>query len=108
MQFRIEAVQHKQLLTKVGELPEGKAEMHPMKGAQLNQANIEYQFLGSIYFNDADESKIIIKGFYYPQPGPDAFFWAGEDEPGCSEQSVEGRNYLLAPGQVGSKLLHQF
>ena len=28
-------VQHKQILTKVGELPEGKAEMHPMKGAQL-------------------------------------------------------------------------
>ena len=60
-------------------------------------------YLGSIFFNDADESQIIVRGFYYSQPGPDAFFWAGEDEPSCSEQSVGGRNYLLAPGQVGSK-----
>ena len=58
---------------------------------------------GSIYFNDENESQIIVRGFYYPQAGPDAFFWAGEDEPSCSEESVGGRNYLLAPGQVGSK-----
>ena len=58
---------------------------------------------GSIYFNDDNESQIIVRGFYYPQAGPDAFFWAGEDEPICSEESVGGRNYLLAPGQMGSK-----
>jgi len=84
----IDAVPSKPHLAKVGELPAQKAEMHPMSG--------------SIFFNDADESQIIVRGFYYSQPGPDAFFWAGEDEPSCSEQSVGGRNYLLAPGQVGS------
>ena len=62
-------------------------------------------FPGSVYFNDNDDSVIIVRGFYYPQPGPDAFFWAGEDEPSCSEQSITGRNYLLAPGKVGSKLV---
>ena len=58
-----------------------------------------------MYFNANDDSQIIVRGFYYPQPGPDAFFWAGEDEPSCSEQSITGRNYLLAPGKVGSKLV---
>ena len=43
MLFRIEAIQHKQILTKVGELPEGKAEMHPMKGTHSIQANNEEQ-----------------------------------------------------------------
>merc|ERR1711872_246489 len=75
-------------LTKVGELPEFAPEMHPMKGG--------------IFMNEQDESQIIVRGFYYPQAGPDAFFWAGEDEPACSEQSIGGKTYLLAPGQVGS------
>ena len=56
-----------------------------------------------MYFNDNDDSQIIVRGFYYPQAGPDAFFWAGEDDPSCSEQSITGTNYLLAPGKVGSK-----
>merc|ERR1711872_958937 len=84
----IEGVHGKQELTKVGELPQRVPEMHPMRG--------------SVYFDDNDDSKIIVRGFYYPQAGPDAFFWAGEDEPSCSKESIGGKNYLLAPGQVGS------
>merc|ERR1719516_211364 len=84
----IEGVHGKQQLTKVGELPQRVPEMHPMRG--------------SVYFDDNDDSKIIVRGFYYPQAGPDAFFWAGEDEPSCSKESIGGKNYLLAPGQVGS------
>jgi len=79
----------KEMITKVGDLPQRVPEMHPMRG--------------SVYFNANDDSQIIVKGFYYPQAGPDAFFWAGEDEPSCSEQSITGRNYLLAPGKVGSR-----
>ena len=60
---------------------------------------------GTILYNEDNESQIIVRGFTYPNPGPDAFFWAGEDEPSCSEESVSGRNYLLAPGQVGSKCI---
>ena len=45
---------------------------------------------------------IIVSGFYYTQPGPDAFFWAGEDSPGCNEDSIEHNSYPMAPGQVGS------
>merc|ERR1712098_875452 len=84
----VEGVQGKQELTKVGELPQRVPEMHPMRG--------------SVYFDNNDDSKIIVRGFYYPQAGPDAFFWAGEDEPSCSKESIGGKNYLLAPGQVGS------
>ena len=58
---------------------------------------------GSVYFNEDNESQIIVRGFYYPNAGPDAFFWAGEDLPSCSEESVNGRSYNLAPGHVGSK-----
>jgi len=85
----IEGEHGKDTITKVGDLPQRVPEMHPMRG--------------SVYFNANDDSQIIVRGFYYPQPGPDAFFWAGEDEPSCSEQSITGRNYLLAPGKVGSK-----
>merc|ERR1719516_784863 len=77
----IEGMHGKQELTKVGELPQRLPEMHPMRG--------------SVYFDDNDDSKIIVRGFYYPQAGPDAFFWAGEDEPSCSKESIGGKNYLL-------------
>ena len=36
------------------------------------------------------------------KPGPDAFFWAGEGAPVCSEESVTGTTtYLLNPDTVG-------
>jgi len=85
----IEGEHGKEHIIKVGDLPQRVPEMHPMRG--------------SVFFNAADDSQIIVRGFYYPQAGPDAFFWAGEDEPGCSEESIAGRNYLLAPGIVGSR-----
>merc|ERR1712002_177239 len=85
----VEIQSTKESLHKVGELPEFAPDQHPMRG--------------EIYFDEADDSKIIVKGFYYPQPGPDAFFWAGEDEPSCSEESIKGQNYLLAPGKAGSR-----
>ena len=46
---------------------------------------------------------LIVSDFFYPSPGPDAFFWAGEDSPGCDENSVENNSYNLAPGKPGGK-----
>ena len=40
-------------LTFIGELPEFAPEQHPMKG--------------SVFFNPANESQIIVRDFYYPQ-----------------------------------------
>ena len=74
---------------KLGELVALKPEMHPMRG--------------TIYYNKDDESMIIVSGFYYPSPGPDAFFWAGSDSPGCDEHSIDHHSYPMAPGKVGSK-----
>lgn len=75
-------------LTFVGELPEFAPEQHPMKG--------------SVFFNPANESQIIVRDFYYPQPGPDAFFWAGESLPACSTESINSTNYLLDTDRVGT------
>ena len=46
---------------------------------------------------------IIVSHFFYPSPGPDAFFWAGEDSPGCDENSIENSSYNMAPGKLASK-----
>ena len=46
---------------------------------------------------------LVVSDFFYPSPGPDAFFWAGEDHPGCNEKSIENNSYNLAPGKLGSK-----
>ena len=103
MYCRVEIQPTKESLHKVGELPEFAPDQHPMRGVETgNDATYTPFFSGEIYFDEDDVSKIIVKGFYYPQPGPDAFFWAGEDEPSCSEESIKGQNYLLAPGKVGS------
>ena len=40
-------------LTFIGELPEFAPEQHPMRG--------------SVFFNPANESQIIVRDFYYPQ-----------------------------------------
>eukprot|EP00091_Calanus_sinicus_P008730 TRINITY_DN20922_c0_g1_i1.p1 TRINITY_DN20922_c0_g1~~TRINITY_DN20922_c0_g1_i1.p1 ORF type:complete len:186 (-),score=21.63 TRINITY_DN20922_c0_g1_i1:163-669(-) len=64
---------------KLGELVALKPEMHPMRG--------------TIYYNKDDESMIIVSGFYYPSPGPDAFFWAGSDSAGCDEHSIDHNSY---------------
>ena len=60
---------------------------------------------GTIYYNKDDESMIIVSGFYYPSPGPDAFFWAGEDSPGCNDNSIENGSYNMSPGTLGSKII---
>jgi len=58
---------------------------------------------GKIFFNPGNESQIIVRDFYYPQPGPDAFFWVGETSPSCSSESINNtKNYLLDPYQIGS------
>ena len=46
---------------------------------------------------------IVVSDFFYPSPGPDAFFWAGEDSPGCDENSIENSSYNMAPGKLASK-----
>merc|ERR1712025_590774 len=72
-----------------GDLPEFAPKQHPMRG--------------TIYFNPANQSQIIVKDFYYPKPGPDAFFWVGESLPSCSSESIKKtKNYLLDPYTVGS------
>ena len=43
----------KEALTFIGDLPEFAPEQHPMSG--------------SVFFNPANESQIIVRGFYYPQ-----------------------------------------
>ena len=58
---------------------------------------------GSVFFNPNNQSQIIVRDFFYPKPGPDAFFWAGESEPACSEDSITKTiNYLLRPGHLAS------
>ena len=61
------------------------------------------EFLGTVSYSKDDLSKIVVSDFYYPSPGPDAFFWAGEDTPGCDEKSIENLSYNLTPGKLGSK-----
>merc|ERR1712106_441628 len=73
---------------KLGELVALKPDQHPMEG--------------TVYYNKDDESMIIVSKFFYPSPGPDAFFWAGEDSPGCDENSIRNSSYNLAPGVLGS------
>ena len=46
-------------LTFIGDLPEFAPEQHPMKG--------------SVFFNPANESQIIVRDFYYPQVTYDIF-----------------------------------
>ena len=48
---------------------------------------------------------ITISKLNYPVLGPDAFFWAGDDSPGCNDDSIGDTAYALTPGKVGSILL---
>ena len=49
-----------------------------------------------------DPSVLTVADFRYTNPGPDAFFWAGE-EGGCDPASIDNKSYNLAPGRVGSR-----
>ena len=49
-----------------------------------------------------DPSVLTVDDFHYTNPGPDAFFWAGE-EGGCDPASIDNKSYNLAPGRVGSR-----
>ena len=49
-----------------------------------------------------DPSVLTVDDFRYTNPGPDAFFWAGE-EGGCDPASIDNKSYNLAPGRVGSR-----
>ena len=60
--------------------------------------------LGAVFFSPTNQSLIIVRDFFYPKPGPDAFFWAGESSPSCSSDSItKTKNFLLRPGARGSK-----
>jgi len=67
----------------LGNLTENAPEKHPLGG--------------KVYFRKDDESVITISRFFYTKPGPDAFFWAGE-EGECDEKSINNKSYNLAPG----------
>ena len=60
---------------------------------------------GSVFYRKDEENVITINKLYYPVMGPDAFFWAGSDSPGCNDDSVGDTSYALTPGKVGSKIL---
>ena len=85
-------------IVKVGEFPEFTPEWHPMRGLNIiikTHDSIFNQTWGSIYFNPSNKTQIILRGFYYPKPGPNAFFWAGEMEPSCNSDSVSFSIFLL-------------
>ena len=62
--------------------------------------------LGSVYYRVSDPGTLVVVGLHYTQPGPDAFFWAGERRVngGCNDDNIASDSYSLHPGQVGSKL----
>eukprot|EP00092_Neocalanus_flemingeri_P015511 GFUD01016791.1.p1 GENE.GFUD01016791.1~~GFUD01016791.1.p1 ORF type:complete len:167 (+),score=22.98 GFUD01016791.1:99-599(+) len=74
-------------LVKLGQLPSPIAK-HPLNG--------------TVYYRKDHPSVITISKLYYPIMGPDAFFWAGEDSPGCNDDSIGDTSYYLPVGKVGS------
>ena len=58
-----------------------------------------------MYFRVGDPGAIVVSGFHYTQPGPDAFFWAGERRVngGCNDDNISPDSYSLAPGEIGCK-----
>merc|ERR1711962_1127471 len=59
---------------------------------------------GSVYYRVSDPSTIVVVGLHYTQPGPDAFFWAGERRVngGCNNDNIAEDSYSLAPGEIGT------
>merc|ERR1711973_564628 len=47
-----------------------------------------------------DDNVLTVINFLYPSPGPDAFFWAGENG-GCDGDSIDNKSYNLIPGGRG-------
>merc|ERR1712013_535371 len=81
-------VRHK--LQKLGDLVELKSAMHPLNG--------------SVYYRVSDPGTIVVVGLHYTQPGPDAFFWAGETRVngGCNDDNIAQDSYSLTPGEIGT------
>jgi len=67
-----------------------KSAMHPLNG--------------SVYYRVSDPGTIVVVGLHYTQPGPDAFFWAGETRVngGCNDDNIAQDSYSLAPGEIGT------
>ena len=61
---------------------------------------------GTVYYREGDPSTLVVTKFYYPSPGPDAFFWVGERmvNGGCNDDNIGPTSYSLAPGDTGSKI----
>ena len=61
--------------------------------------------VGSVFYRANEPGTIVVSNFHYTQPGPDAFFWAGERRinGGCNDDNIAPDSYSLAPGQTGSK-----
>merc|ERR1711915_1084408 len=77
IQLSLGKIQHP--LKRVASLSPNKPEMHPLKG--------------DVFYRLDDDSVITISNFYYPSPGPDAFFWVGETGK-CDVDSI-GKNRIL-------------
>merc|ERR1712215_485410 len=86
IEFRSGKIQHP--LQPLGTLSPNKPEKHPLDG--------------TVFYRLDDDTVITVVNFYYPSPGPDAFFWVGESG-GCDEDSIDNKSYPLAPGKVGTR-----
>jgi len=73
-------------LSYLGSFNATKPEMHPLEG--------------NIYYRLDDENVLTVINFVYPNPGPDAFFWAGENGD-CDGDSIDNKSYNLIPGGRG-------
>ena len=104
IQLSLGKIQHP--LKRVASLSPNKPEMHPLKGEPwFLKEDLQSLVKGDVFYRLDDDSVITISNFYYPSPGPDAFFWVGETGK-CDVDSIGKRSYPLAPGKVGSRMLH--
>ena len=107
IQLSIGKVQHP--LKAVASLSPNKPEKHPLTGQFSLFSLLWYLIInvypGDVYYRLDDDSVITVVNFFYPSPGPDSFFWAGENG-GCDEDSIGKNSYPLSPGKVGSEKLN--
>ena len=74
-------------------------------GAVQNQFKILFELKPGWNIRKDDERVITISHFFYTKPGPDAFFWAGE-EGECDAKSIGNKSYNLAPGSQASNYFY--
>merc|ERR1712189_13205 len=78
IQLSLGKIQHP--LKRVASLSPNKPEMHPLKG--------------DVFYRLDDDSVITISNFYYPSPGPDAFFWL--EKLGSVMWIPSGKDHILS------------